>query len=740
MKRNQIGLAPPREEQAATKGMLGLVVGALTGRRQYAFLGLAGYAQGSPARGAALHGANDGAGCWGVAVSGMRRGAGRSAPGLEEPPPPPPQGAPSRMAAMARAQRAPAGGGQGHGDAPRGRTVAAGRSVLPRFRSDLSVVGTELEKTGRAPFGHSRFLKVRNENVPGSRWCQASGSAVQPGNGHVAKSTPGSASHTRSSSALRKVAQLESKIMNRKKQMELQNRDLSQKPLDEESFSSASNHEHSERGKKYLKNYATASGNMTLRNACSKEEESIQSPKKNVMAKQQLSLDSDEEMRQLLERSLEFSSRNENRRVVESDAKSGGKSKTPVLSGMPPPSHKEISPTEVSKTSHSKDSEKNVFGRVNSPTSLPASRSPSVRHNMRSQLLFSSVKDNTVKITLPRTGNTKQRQISLESDGSEIKSLDELFSKAADAEDSTSSSSNDFRPNIQSLDDLAPGITSEAAELKQKGTDIHITQESNRNQKKDTSLVEKDQTSLKMTSAVPGVNDASEGDNEKTVTEAEISEHLTGVSADFPQHKQDYLDHDERTVNSEYSEDFETSLSTTDDRKSKMSEEHSESRTYSGEHPSSASSPLPTRERRDQVHRVTVKETAVQTVDSPFTYCWSKTNTTAVLDPSVGNSYVDPVPIASHVISMDAVEALTAYSPSALALNTMLKQHLLLTQQFVENIHHLHLSLVESLENEKFHYHTLEEAKEYIKNHKSPPLTLQQAREKIRKAQEEKLL
>ncbi|KFV51658.1 Uncharacterized protein C19orf44, partial [Gavia stellata] len=87
-----------------------------------------------------------------------------------------------------------------------------------------------------------------------------------------------------------------------------------------------------------------------------------------------------------------------------------------------------------------------------------------------------------------------------------------------------------------------------------------------------------------------------------------------------------------------------------------MSEEHSESCTYSGKHPSSASSPLLTRERHNQVHRVTVKETAVQTVEHPFTYCWSKTNTAAVLDPSVGNSYIDPVPIASHVVSTDAVE------------------------------------------------------------------------------------
>ncbi|KAM6369194.1 uncharacterized protein C19orf44 homolog [Pluvialis apricaria] len=638
------------------------------------------------------------------------------------------------MAAIARAQRAPADGGQGHGHGPHGRTVTAGPRVLPRSCSDLSVVDTELEKTGGAPFCRGRFLKVHSENMGGSPWCQTSGSVAQAVSRCGAKSTPGSAAHTRSSSALRRVAQLESKIMNRKKRMELQNTALGQKPLDEESFSSASSHERSTRGKKYLKSSTTASGNMTLSNSCSKEKERIQSPKKNVMVKQQLGLDSDEEeMRQLME-SSEFSSGNENWRVV---------NKTPVPSGIPPPSHKEISSTEVSKASpfHSKDSEKNVFGRVNSPTPSAASRNLSVRHNTRSQSLSSSMKDTTVKVTLPRTGNTKQSQISLESDRSEIKSLDELFSKADDAEDSISSSSSDFRLNILSLDDLAPHITSEAAELKQKGTAIQITQESNRNPPKDTFLVEKDQTSLKTTSAVTSVNNASEGDIEKTVTEAEISEHLSGVSADSPGHKQHYLDHDERTVNSEYSEDFETSLSTTDrESVSKMSEEHSESCTYSGRRPSSASSPLFTRERQDQAHRVTVRETAVQTVDPPFTYCWAKTNASAVLDPPVGNGYVDPVPIASHVVSTDAVEALTAYSPSVLVLNAMLKQHLMLTQQFVENIHHLHFSLVESLEKEKFHYHTLEEAKEYIKNHKTPPLTIEQAREEIQKAQEEKLL
>ncbi|XP_064353463.1 uncharacterized protein C19orf44 homolog isoform X2 [Dromaius novaehollandiae] len=649
------------------------------------------------------------------------------------------------MAAVARARRAPAGGGQGRSDALRWRGAAAGRGGLPRSLSDLSADDSELEKTGKAPFRRSRFLKAPSETGQGNRWSQPSGRAMPAASRQLAQGALGSASHARSSTALQKVAQLESKIMSRKKQMDLRNSELGQKPADE-SFSSASSREQSARGNKYRKNYATACENVTFGNARPKENESIQNPKENLTVKQQLGLDSDEEeMRELMESSLELSGRNEKRRVSISDSKQvGKKSETTVSLRMPLPSRKELSLTKISKAPsfRSRDSEKDIFLGVNSLTPSPTSRNLSVLNNARPQSLSSSMKDNTVKITAPRTGDIRQSHISLGSDESEIKSLDELFSKAAEAEDSISGSSNDFRVNILSLDDLASDIPNETPELKQRGTDIQVVQKSKRDLPKDAFEVKNDQTSFKMTSAVAGTNDASEGDNERIVTEAEISEHLSGVSADFPRHRQDYVDHDDRTVNSEYSEDFEKSLSATDSESvSRMSEEHSRSYTYSGKDPSSsASSPLLSRERHDQVHRVTVKETAVQTVDSPFTYCWSKTNNSAVLGPPVGNSYIDPVPIASHVISMDTVEALTAYSPSVLVLNDMLKQHLMLTQQFVENIHNLHLSLVASLENEQFHYHTLEEAKEYIKNHKSPPLTIEQALQEIEKTQERKLL
>lgn len=116
------------------------------------------------------------------------------------------------------------------------------------------------------------------------------------------------------------------------------------------------------------------------------------------------------------------------------------KSKTP--SGSAPPFRKEVSPAELSEAPsfHDKDSEKSVFGGVNSPALSPPSRNLS-GHAMRSPLLSSSMKDNTVKTALPKAGYTKQRQESLESDRSEIKSLDELFSKGSEAEDPTSSSS-----------------------------------------------------------------------------------------------------------------------------------------------------------------------------------------------------------------------------------------------------------------------------------------------------------
>ncbi|XP_046712861.1 uncharacterized protein C19orf44 homolog [Silurus meridionalis] len=103
----------------------------------------------------------------------------------------------------------------------------------------------------------------------------------------------------------------------------------------------------------------------------------------------------------------------------------------------------------------------------------------------------------------------------------------------------------------------------------------------------------------------------------------------------------------------------------------------------------------------------------------------------AVLGPSIGMSYIDPTPVASHMISAEAVEALTAYSPAAFALNDMLRQQLTLTTNFIQSSRHLHRAMLESLGPADYRYTTLEDTKEFIRCNRPPKLTMEDALEEV---------
>ncbi|XP_066503669.1 uncharacterized protein C19orf44 homolog isoform X2 [Hoplias malabaricus] len=124
-----------------------------------------------------------------------------------------------------------------------------------------------------------------------------------------------------------------------------------------------------------------------------------------------------------------------------------------------------------------------------------------------------------------------------------------------------------------------------------------------------------------------------------------------------------------------------------------------------------------------------VKDATVQTQRDGLTCTWYSGQ--AVPGPSVGMSYADPTLVASHTISAEAVEALSAYSPAVFALNDMLKQQLALTRSFIESSRHLHHNIMESLGPADYRYTTLEETKEFIFCNSSPKLTMEDALEEV---------
>uniref|UniRef100_E9Q7C0 RIKEN cDNA 1700030K09 gene n=1 Tax=Mus musculus TaxID=10090 RepID=E9Q7C0_MOUSE len=320
----------------------------------------------------------------------------------------------------------------------------------------------------------------------------------------------------------------------------------------------------------------------------------------------------------------------------------------------------------------------------------------STRVGLRTHSRQASSAGDTVSITasppilddFSKSASSKMGCIKLASSPSrtELESSEEPVSEAA------ADSLHDFRINILSIDDLvlADGDKSDGD---QRGTATVV------------------------------------GDGEGLTTESDVSEPPgTSSSAAVQSHSMSRA----LTASPAYSEDFEQfsgplaleeSLDRTLDTLSKFSS--------SGQTDIVARQPLSRTEWGRGVTRV-VKETAVQTLDPAFAYQWSKAGGIAAVGPALGGAYVDPAPIASHIVSADAIEALTAYSPAVLALNDMLKQQLSLTQQFIEASHQLHGSLLQSLDGDSFHYHTLEEAKEYIRCHRPAPLTMEAALQEVR--------
>ncbi|XP_078526726.1 uncharacterized protein C19orf44 homolog isoform X2 [Lissotriton helveticus] len=634
--------------------------------------------------------------------------------------------------------------------------------------SDLSDLSTESSESPKKTkdneavkplkdsVGQSRFLK-KKQNVEEPALPSQARPNIQNDNKPRPSSNPVRPSTTRSSAALRKLAELENKIRSRKLEAEPSDVDSDLRTSDERPFSARSGSDLSGRGNRFLKK-TDVDQRLPGAEIQGHKKVNVGPPnQRRTAAKSEVVLESEEEeIKRLIGSSVEFSDENDNwwKRPNSTPRQMFGAK----VKRTPSPPTKGSPRRSLHRTAsfHSQGSVHRGPSRLSSRTPSPPSKG-TPRHTRRTRSLsrspMSSVRSSLNSNSTPRFKLMSRSRTPI-SGRSDIKSLDELFSRASVIDSVASESSTDFKVNILSLDDLAPNIQLdtprelEKTQKKEKKLSTRAQKNKNIQSLEDTDIQLPTEDFVRFGKEATQDSDSASEIATETDNDMEISEHLnidstprTRIRFSGPGDTSSLQG--ESTARTAYSDDFEKSTHTavTKDTDSEKTMSHPPSYSASSGTDSSSltsklpvhTSPLHPKKRRGEGKtKGAVKEVSVQTSDPAFIYHWSNLAGSAVLGPALGQAYIDPVPIANHVVSPDAVEAMTAYSPAVFALNDMLKQQLLLTQQFVEMSRHLHLASLESLKSESYHYITLEETKEYIKKHRPPSLTPEQALEDVR--------
>ncbi|KAL8177962.1 UNVERIFIED_CONTAM: hypothetical protein K2H54_024322 [Gekko kuhli] len=563
------------------------------------------------------------------------------------------------------------------------RRLTSGLAWSSSRRRLASLRASELESEHRMddvaplPPHSSRFLKQKTGSHRAS--LAAGQTELGPLASAAARPSPSAASQGRANAVLQKLAQIESKLQRRKARLGTGSSAAARQMLmDDEDLSwskSSQGHAQGAGGLRYLKTDAARPEKTPAPGTG-------QSKNRGGLGRER------EDTGHLLDASSKHKRQNST-----SPSSPGGKNSqlnVPTRTPPPPPVRRPSPPGRSS------------LKRLLHRTSSPPSRNTPVPSGGTSPSSSSSINDSLAGRASPKVNGRSF------SEGSIIRSLDELFSGAADSQ---GSSSSDFQVNVLSLADLAPSTASQKEGPPEEATVMETA--GSLSTELEQNLVFADaHSALKPPSATAGKAAALEEDPGET----EISEQLSGSSVECSDGEQ------ENPTSARYSEDFD-SLSENTQRQSSSEDSRDglDASLQAGLSDPSCPCPPPVGTKRSQsARRFTTKEVAVQTHSSSPTPHGLKT-AAATID------WIAEGPTTSHVVSMDTLEELTTYRPAVSVLNDMWKQNLRLIQQFVEASRHLHLSFVALLEEEDFHYHTLEEAKRYIDHHKRPPLTLEQA-------------
>ncbi|KAM4628655.1 uncharacterized protein C19orf44 homolog isoform 2-T2 [Polymixia lowei] len=451
---------------------------------------------------------------------------------------------------------------------------------------------------------------------------------------------------------------------------------------------------------------------------------------KQIRVASGVTLDSDEEdMRKLLGDSLDSTEDSLLRAGRISSMKTAGKlgrishkaSPTPPLAVRHSSSYSRESPASPQCGSPSR------FSRL-----AQARRSPSSSVRSASVVLsLSPSRPYTAPSPPGRVGSSSRarsppRSLSSTSGHSEVHSLEELFPVAPGSEDCHSErsgvSSEDFKINIMTLDDLAP-------------VSLGFTEETMKGEKK------KPKTS-KHKCLDPG---ALAGGHQLLGQKEEEEEDVLDYKSDFESDFESASRTKPGNSGSEVSERLGGDGEEEEQDVSETRGEVSESDKSRGRREDSYSDGFSDTSRSYTMRTTSHSKTSVLHSRSTDSYSgssaprsdWSPSHT--VTPPRQSRRHPSPsravreaaVQTHPHALAYTWTAALSAYSPAVFALNDMLRQQLAITRHFIHTSRHLHSSLVQSLGAADYTYTTLEDTKEFICKHKPPKVTMEQALEEV---------
>ncbi|MED6235778.1 hypothetical protein ATANTOWER_000243 [Ataeniobius toweri] len=320
-----------------------------------------------------------------------------------------------------------------------------------------------------------------------------------------------------------------------------------------------------------------------------------------------------------------------------------------------------------------------------SPSVLSPSPSPPHAHPSHPDRLGSSQNPDTLQ----------QRSHSSSSSRDEVLSLEDVIPVKPASEHPhshmSSVSSEDFKINVMTLDELIPAFTGTASETPGR------------------------QNENKLVDPVPGSQSRHQQPPQEEMQEVVPDYHSDFDSDSSARQISEHLGHDDEDEAEVWSEVRQVSW--TDESRKNTNDDYSSI--------FSEPSCFSVRRTSNLGQRRNFKEAAVQTQPDPLADSWSAG--VAPLDPTVSRMYMRPTAVVPHTDSAERLEAISRFDPAAFALNEMLKQQLTMTKQFMDRSEHLHSCLLRSLGPPNYRYTTLEETIQNICKHKHSKPTQEKA-------------